>query len=160
MAISDASISGISISGSPVASGSGLALAIISVQNVTNAWIAARPVVVNAVISDQPTVNVEIVGSLPVGALTYQVGGESIITCTVTDGVTGALVDPGSVLAYMQTPDQVITEQTVTRVSQGIYQFVFVWAEAGSHTAQFIATAPYQFNQYSFYKVQVPAFIP
>lgn len=85
------------------------------------------------------------------------VGDQSIITCTVTD-VNGNVQDPGSVTAAVRTPDGAITSQAVTRVSQGTYQFTYMWAQQFGHTVQFQGTAPYPFNTYQPFSVLASPF--
>ncbi len=85
------------------------------------------------------------------------VGDVSVVTCTVTDQF-GALQDPGVVTANVQTPDKVVTAQTVTRVSKGVYSFTYTWLQQFGYTVQFQGTLPYPFNNYQPFSVLASPF--
>ena len=88
---------------------------------------------------------------------TLYVGDESLITCTVTDP-NGNLVDPDLVTAFVQTPDGVVTPQTVTRVNVGVYTITYTWTQALINIVRFVGTNPAPFNQYQWFSVNESPF--
>ena len=81
------------------------------------------------------------------------IGTASDVIATITDQF-GNLVDPGVVTAVLLLPDQTRVTPAVIRVSPGVYQFAYVWTQAGLHIAKFVGTTPYPVT--NFGNVDVP----
>lgn len=72
----------------------------------------------------------------------FQIDSEVRLIVTITDPVTGALIDPVAVQVFLADPAGSISTSNPTRLSTGVYAYILTADSVGRWTYKFKATDP------------------